>query len=166
MELFKRICIFSMIAALVIGSATYSSAQPNLNSSEVCVSTTFNAVTTSATCTLSIGDKKRVTLVLNAVMDWTDSNPDLDLDLKVEISSSQSGTFYDVDNIIDKTGVDSPVTSPISLPLSGGDTDTTHENQYYLPYGFTAQYLKLTLTATNSDADDTIVATLLVNFQE
>lgn len=166
MELFKRICIFSMIAAMVILSATYSSAQPNRNRSDVCINVTLDDDPTSATCTVFIGDKKRVTLVLNAIMNWTDSNPDLDLDLKVEISSSLSGTFYDVDNIIDKTGVDSPVTSPISLPLSGADTDTTHENQYYLPYGFTAQYLKLTLTATNSDSDDTIVAVLLVNYQE
>lgn len=166
MGLFKRICIFSMIAAMVIFSATYSSAQPNRNESVVCIDETLDDDPTSATCTVFIGDKKRVTLVLHAVMDWVDSSPDLDLDLTIEISSSQAGTFYEVDNIIDSTGVDSPVGSPISLALSGSDTDTTHENQYYLPYGFTAQYLKLTLTATNSDADDTIVADLLVNFQE
>ncbi len=166
MELFKRICVFLMIAAMVILSATYSSAQPNRNSSVVCIDETLNADPTSATCTVFIGDKKRVTLVLNAVMNWTDSDPDLDLDLKIEISSSQAGTFYDVDNIIDSTGVDSPITSPISLALSGADTDTTHENQYYLPIGYTAQYLRITLTATNSDADDTVVADLLVNFQE
>jgi len=138
----------------------------NRSFSESCVATTFNAATTTATCTVFIGDKEKVTLVLNAIMDWTDSDPDLDLDLKVEVSISQAGTFYDVDNIIDKTGVDSPVQSPISLALSGADTDTTHENQYYLPVGFTAQYLKLTLTASNSDADDTIVAILLVNYQQ
>ena len=71
-----------------------------------------------------------------------------------------------MDNIIDSTGVDSPVQSPISLALSGADTDTTHENQYYLPEGFTAQYMKVTLTATNSDADDTIVADLLIHYQQ
>lgn len=136
------------------------------SSSESCISTTFNATTTTDTCTVFIGNKKKVTLVLNAVMDWTDSNPDLDLDLKVEVSVSEEGTFYDVDNIIDKTGVDSPVSSPISLALSGADTDTTYETQYYLPDGFTAQYLKLTLTATNSDADDTIVAVLLAHYQQ
>lgn len=131
-----------------------------------CVDTTLDADPTSATCTVFIGNCRKVTLLLNAVMDWTDSNPDLDLDLKVEVGSSETGTFYDVDNIIDKTGVDSPVTSPISLALSGADTDTTHENQYYLPEGFTAQYLKITLTATNSDADDTIVSDLLIQCQQ
>lgn len=157
--------IWLMVFALVLLFQVPGYCQ-NRSFSEVCINETFDADPVTATCTVFIGDKEKVTLVLNAVMDWSDSSPDLDLDLKIEVSQSQAGTFYDVDNIIDKTGVDSPVQSPISLALSGGDTDTTHENQYYLPSGFTAQYLKITLTATNSDADDTIVADLLVHYQQ
>ncbi len=159
----KRILFMAFAFIFLISTVGYCQ---NRSFSEVCIDVTLNADPTSATCTVFIGDKEKVTLVLNAVMDWTDSDPDLDLDLKVEVSQSQAGTFYDVDNIIDKTGVDSPVQSLISLALSGANTDTTHENQYYLPQGFTAQYLKITLTATNSDADDTIVADLLVHYQQ
>jgi hypothetical protein len=138
----------------------------NRSESVTCVDVIFDNDPTSADCTVFIGDKKKVTLLLNAVMDWTNSDPDLSLSLKVEVGPSKTGTFYDVDNIIDKTGIDTPVTSPISLPLSAGDTDTTHEKQWYLPEGFTAQYLKLTLTATNSDANDTIDADLYIQTQE
>ena len=139
--------------------------EPIGSGSVVCIDETLDASPTSATCTLFIGDKRSVTLLLNAVMDWTDSDPDLDLDLNVEVSGDNS-TFYNVEHIIDKTGVDSPVTSTLSLALSDAETDTTHMEQYYLPQGFTAQYLKVTLTATNSDADDTVVADLLIQYQK
>lgn|SRR3990167_2632439 len=157
-RLFALLALFAFLAVPAYAQ--------NRSETTTCVDLTLDDDPTSGTCTIFIGDKKRVTFLLNAVMDWVDSNPDLDLDLKVEVGPTQSGTFYDVDNIIDKTGVDSPVTSPIDLALSGGDTDTTHEKQWYLPEGFTAQYLKLTLTATNSDADDTVVADLYVQTQE
>lgn len=159
----KRIWLMVFAFLLLFSAQGYCQ---NRSFSEVCINETLDDDPTSATCTVFIGDKEKVTLVLHAVMDWTDSTPDLDLDLKIEVSQSRVGTFYDVDNIIDNTGVDSPVQSPISLALSGADTDTTHENQYYLPSGFTAQYLKITLTATNSDADDTIAAFLAVHYQQ
>jgi len=165
MSLFKRILTFCMIAGMILFMATFSSAAPRESKSTTCADVTLDADPTSATCTVFIGDANKVTIVLNAVMDWTDSNPDLDLDLKVEVSNSSTGTFYDVDNLIDATGIDTPVSSVISLALSGADTDTTHEKQWYLPMGFTAQYLKLTMTATNSDADDTIVLDVLVMTQ-
>ena len=141
-------------------------AAPPVDSGYVVVAdVTLDASPTSATSTVFIGDKSKVTIFLNAVMDWTDSNPDLDLDLKLE-GSADNSTFYDLDNVIDATGVDSPVGSVISLALSAGDTDTTYEKQYHIPDYSTMQYLKVTATATNSDADDTIVLDVIVCYQK
>lgn len=141
------------------------SQEPIGSGSIICADVTLDDSPTSATCTVFVGDKRNITIILNAVMDWTDSNPDLDLDLKVEASGDNT-TFYDVDVLIGTAGTDAPETSPISLPLSSGDTDTTHERFWYFADGFTTQYLKLTMTATNSDSDDTIVLDVIVMYQK
>jgi len=165
MDLYRRLVIAGYDNATGSMMVTPVTQEPIGSGSVVCIDTTLDADPTSDTCTVFIGDKRKVTILLNAVMDWTDSDPDLDLDLDFAVSADNS-TFYALENIIDKTGEDSPITSTISLALSGADTDTTHLEQYYLPVGFTAQYLRVTLTATNSDADDTVVADVLVQYQK
>ena len=136
------------------------------NGSMLIIDETLDADPTFVTSpAVFIGDCKSVSFMLNAAMDWVDSSPDLDLDLSLSVSADNV-TYYELEHIVDSTGADSPVTSPIALALSGADTDTTHTNQYYLPKGFTAQYIRAALTATNSDANDVVVADLYLTYQK
>jgi len=121
----------------------------------VMIDETLDADPTSSTSpAFFIGDKNKVSFLIMTDVDWTDSNPDISVAYVVWVSAD--GTTYIPCNVImDSNGTDAPVASIVHT--TGGDSDLVSYDTCHLPIGFTAQYVKVIATATNSDADDTAV---------
>ena len=105
-----------------------------------------------------IGDKRSVGFLFQAIIDRTAETVQVDYTFEV---SPDNSLWISADVIMDANGTDGPVAT---VNQQSG-TDATIENVAYLAPGFTAQYIRIISTCTDTDADDTAVVLVYLNYQ-
>lgn len=117
----------------------------NSSYSKVVDAIILNNVTTSTTSTaVSIVEKNKISFLIS--YDETEVDKVLSGKFTVEVSPDNS-TWIDYDIIFDSNGT--------STPQSLIEYTIDDEDVCYLPQDFTAQYIRVTFTGTNTDATNT-----------
>jgi len=122
--------------------------------------TLFNAITLDDAPTADtsaayfIGDKNKVGFSLN--YNETETGGGVSGTLTLEVSPDSS-TWYAFDIILDGAGLDAPNANLVY------STDAT--DYFYIPNFVTAGYIRAIFTGTATDADDTILITVVLHWQ-
>ncbi|MFA5388863.1 MAG: hypothetical protein WC312_03815 [Candidatus Omnitrophota bacterium] len=135
--MFKKLTL-ALLACLFIASQAIAGQVVNT----LIATTTFNAVTTSATGATYIGDCKKVAFFVN--YDETEVGASISAAVTVQVSWDNS-TWLSA-SFFDYAG---------GTTLQASETISSDGNYYFwFNPDLTVPYVKVTLTATNTDADD------------